>query len=91
MSHPIAGALYRGLNAVSFVRAYQRDALVLLKLLLLERRILFSSDIAVNCLSTWLLTLASLLPGLLPYLFLTTFFALLIHRRMEWPTPGLLL
>nr|VZI41233.1 unnamed protein product [Spirometra erinaceieuropaei] len=58
-------ALYSGLSAVSFVRAYQRDVLVLLKLLLLERRILFSSDIAVNCLSTWLITLVSLLPGTL--------------------------
>uniref|UniRef100_A0A0X3Q8Y2 Late secretory pathway protein AVL9 homolog n=1 Tax=Schistocephalus solidus TaxID=70667 RepID=A0A0X3Q8Y2_SCHSO len=58
-------ALYCSLSAVSFVRAYQRDALVLLKLLLLERRILFSSDIAVNCLSIWLLTLVSLLPGTL--------------------------
>ncbi|KAL7064626.1 hypothetical protein AAHC03_05723 [Spirometra sp. Aus1] len=58
-------ALYSGLSAVSFVRAYQRDVLVLLKLLLLERRILFSSDIAVTCLSTWLITLVSLLPGTL--------------------------
>uniref|UniRef100_A0A5K3FFK1 UDENN domain-containing protein n=1 Tax=Mesocestoides corti TaxID=53468 RepID=A0A5K3FFK1_MESCO len=57
--------LLRGLSAVSFVRAYQRDALVLLKLLLLERKILFACDTTVNCLSTWLLTLVSLIPGML--------------------------
>ncbi|VDD82982.1 unnamed protein product [Mesocestoides corti] len=59
----ILAELLRGLSAVSFVRAYQRDALVLLKLLLLERKILFACDTTVNCLSTWLLTLVSLIPG----------------------------
>ncbi|VDK20666.1 unnamed protein product [Taenia asiatica] len=55
----------QGLSAVSFVRAYQREALVLLKLLLLERKILFACETAVHCMSTWLLTLVSLIPGML--------------------------
>ncbi|KAL5109830.1 hypothetical protein TcWFU_001596 [Taenia crassiceps] len=55
----------RDLSAVSFVRAYQREALVLLKLLLLERKILFACETAVHCMSTWLLTLVSLIPGML--------------------------
>lgn len=55
--------MLQDLSAVSFVRAYQREALVLLKLLLLERKILFACEIAVHCMSTWLLTLVSLIPG----------------------------
>ncbi|KAM7537662.1 hypothetical protein Aperf_G00000059999 [Anoplocephala perfoliata] len=58
-------ALLQDLNAVSFVRAYQREALVLLKLLLLERKVLFACETAVQCMSTWLLTLVSLIPGML--------------------------
>lgn len=57
--------LLQSLSAVSFVRAYQREALVLLKTLLLERKILFSCETAVRCMSTWLLTLVSLIPGML--------------------------
>ncbi|VDM30200.1 unnamed protein product [Hydatigera taeniaeformis] len=55
----------RGLSAVSFVRAYQRESLVLLKILLLERKILFTCETTVQCMSTWLLTLISLIPGML--------------------------
>ena len=52
-----------GLSAVAFVRAYQRESLILLKLLLLERKILFACETSVHCMSTWLLTLVSLIPG----------------------------
>ncbi|VUZ53879.1 unnamed protein product [Hymenolepis diminuta] len=57
--------LLQGLSAVSFVRVYQREALVILKILLLERRVLFACETAVHCMSTWLLTLISLIPGML--------------------------
>ncbi|CAH8481942.1 unnamed protein product [Schistosoma guineensis] len=57
-------ALFYNLSASNFVRVYKRDALCLFKLLLLERRILFTGD-SGGTLSNWMLTLLSLYPDML--------------------------
>ncbi|CAI2725470.1 unnamed protein product [Schistosoma spindalis] len=57
-------ALFYNLSASNFVRVYKRDALCLFKLLLLERRILFTGD-SGGTVSNWMLTLLSLYPDML--------------------------
>ncbi|KAH8850153.1 Late secretory pathway protein AVL9 [Schistosoma japonicum] len=57
-------ALFYNLNASNFIRVYKRDALCLFKLLLLERRILFTGD-SGGIVSNWMLTLLSLYPDML--------------------------
>ncbi|KAF7233078.1 hypothetical protein EG68_08079 [Paragonimus skrjabini miyazakii] len=57
-------ALHFNLSAANFVRVYGRDSLVLFKLLLLERRVLFVGESA-GWISNWLVTLLSLMPDLL--------------------------
>ncbi|KAF8569870.1 hypothetical protein P879_02509 [Paragonimus westermani] len=57
-------ALHFNLSAANFVRVYGRDSLVLFKLLLLERRVLFVGESA-GWISNWLITLLSLVPDLL--------------------------
>ncbi|KAF6779627.1 hypothetical protein AHF37_00779, partial [Paragonimus kellicotti] len=57
-------ALHFNLSAANFVRVYGRDSLVLFKLLLLERRVLFVGESA-GWISNWLVTLLSLVPDLL--------------------------
>nr|CAH8826040.1 unnamed protein product [Trichobilharzia regenti] len=57
-------ALFCNLNVSNFVRVYKRDALCLFKLLLLERRVLFTGD-SGGIVSNWILTLLSLFPDLL--------------------------
>ncbi|KAA3680205.1 uncharacterized protein DEA37_0007410 [Paragonimus westermani] len=55
-------ALHFNLSAANFVRVYGRDSLVLFKLLLLERRVLFVGESA-GWISNWLITLLSLVPA----------------------------
>ncbi|CAH8465909.1 unnamed protein product [Schistosoma turkestanicum] len=57
-------ALFYNLSASNFIRVYKRDALCLFKLLLLERRILFTGD-SGGTVSNWILTLLSLYPEML--------------------------
>ncbi|RTG83879.1 uncharacterized protein DC041_0013134 [Schistosoma bovis] len=66
LSDPVSyqDALFYNLSASNFVRVYKRDALCLFKLLLLERRILFTGD-SGGTLSNWMLTLLSLYPDML--------------------------
>ncbi len=56
--------LYVGLSARRFVRAFRQRSLVLFKLLLLERKVLFHQS-PVKELCGFLLTLLSLHPGML--------------------------
>ncbi|CAH8436836.1 unnamed protein product [Schistosoma rodhaini] len=66
LSDPVSyqDALFYNLNVSNFVRVYKRDALCLFKLLLLERRILFTGD-SGGTVSNWMLTLLSLYPDML--------------------------
>ncbi|CAH8438700.1 unnamed protein product [Dicrocoelium dendriticum] len=57
-------ALHYNLSPANLIRVYGRDALILFKLVLLERRILFTGESA-GWMCNWILTLLSLFPNLL--------------------------